>query len=298
VPAPVAIAHRGGAEEAPENTIEAFGAAVALGYRFLETDAHVTRDGVVVAFHDACLDGLTDRTGAIASLPIAEVEAADAGFAFSPDGGRSFPFRGRGVRVPRLETLLQRWPDARVNIDPKDDACVEPLVALLDRLDAWERVNVGSFSDRRLRRIRALSRGRACTSMGPRAVAVARAAALGGRMPRQGADCIQVPIRTGRIRIVTAGFVRAAHRAGLPVHVWTVNEPAAMRELLELGVDGIMTDRPRVLRDVLAERGVRAQSSGRSSPPASTSNTDTALDPSRSDDGGTSAAKTDRPPSR
>jgi len=256
VPAPVAIAHRGGAEEAPENTIEAFGAAVAMGYRFLETDAHVTRDGVVVAFHDPCLDGLTDRTGAIASLSIAEVESADAGFTFSPDGGRSFPFRGRGVRVPRLETLLLRWPDARVNIDPKDDACVAPLVALLDRLDAWDRVNVGSFSGRRLRRIRALSRGRACTSMGPRAVAVARAAALGGRMPRQGADCVQVPIRVGRVRIVTAGFVRAAHRAGLPVHVWTVNDPAAMRDLLELAVDGVMTDRPRVLRDVLAARGV------------------------------------------
>ena len=256
MPAPVAIAHRGGAEEAPENTLEAFGAAVAMGYRFLETDAHVTRDGVVVAFHDPCLDGLTDRRGAIASLPIAEVEAADAGFAFSPDGGRSIPFRGRGVRVPRLETLLLRWPDARVNIDPKDDAVVEPLVALLDGLDAWDRVIVGSFSDRRLRRIRALSRGRACTSMGPHAVAVARAAALVGRMPRQGAECVQVPIRVDRIRIVTPGFVRAAHRAALPVHVWTVNDPAAMRELLELGVDGVMTDRPRVLRDVLAERGV------------------------------------------
>jgi len=256
VSVPVAIAHRGGAGEAPENTIEAFGAAVAMGYRVLETDVHVTRDGVVVAFHDPCLDGLTDRTGAIAALPIAEVESADAGFAFSPDGGRSFPFRGRGVRVPRLETLLLRWPDARVNIDPKDDACVEPLVALLDRLDAWDRVNVGSFSDRRLRRIRVLSGGRACTSMGPRAVAVARAAAVGGQMPRQGADCVQVPIRVGLIRIVTAGFVRAAHRAGLQVHVWTVNDPVAMRELLELGVDGIMTDRPRVLRDVLAVRGV------------------------------------------
>ena len=256
LPAPVAIAHRGGAEEAPENTIEAFSAAVAQGYRYLETDAHVTRDGVVVAFHDPRLDGITDRTGAIGALSIAEVEAADAGFTYSPDGGRSFPFRARGVRVPRLDELLLRWPHARVNIDPKDDACVEPLAALLDRLDAWDRVNVGSFSDRRLRRIRALGRGRACTSMGPRAVAVARAAALGGRMPRQGADCVQVPIRVGRIRIVTAGFVRAAHRAGLPVHVWTVNDPATMHELLDLGVDGVMTDRPRVLRAVLADRGV------------------------------------------
>jgi glycerophosphoryl diester phosphodiesterase len=255
-PAPIAIAHRGGAEEAPENTLEAFGAAVALGYRYLETDAHVTRDGVVVAFHDPRLDNITDRTGAIAALSIAEVEAADAGYAFSPDGGRSFPFRGRGVRIPRLEELLLRWPLARVNIDPKADACVEPLVAVVDRLDAWDRIGVGAFSDRRLRRVRALSRGRACTSMGPRAVAVARVAALCGRMPRQGADCVQVPLRRGPFPIVSARFVRAAHRAGLPVHVWTVDDESTMHDLLDLGVDGIMTDHPRLLRDVLASRGL------------------------------------------
>ncbi|MEA2207463.1 MAG: glycerophosphoryl diester phosphodiesterase [Blastocatellia bacterium] len=254
---PVAIAHRGGAEEAPENTLEAFGAAIALGYRYLETDAHVSRDGVVVAFHDPGLDGATDRRGEIAQLTIAEIEAADAGWVYSPDGGRSFPYRDRGVRIPRLEELLVRWPHARVNIDPKADATVGPLVALVDALDAWERVCVGSFSDRRLRRVRELSGGRACTSMGPRAVAVARAASLAGRVPRQGADCVQVPIHSGRVRIVSRGFVRAAHRAGLHVHVWTVNERSTMHELLDLGVDGIMTDRPRVLRDAFAERGLR-----------------------------------------
>jgi glycerophosphoryl diester phosphodiesterase len=255
-PGPIAVAHRGGAEEAPENTLEAFGAAVALGYRYLETDAHVSRDGVVVAFHDARLDDSTDRTGAIAALSIAEIAEADAGYVFSPDGGRSHPFRARGIRIPRLEELLLRWPEARVNIDPKTDACVEPLVAMIDRLGAWDRIGIGSFSDRRLRRIRALSRGRACTSMGPRAVAAARAAALCGSMPRQGADCVQVPLRRGPIPIVTAGFVRAAHRAGLPVHVWTVNAEPSMHELLDLGVDGIMTDRPRHLRDVFAARGL------------------------------------------
>jgi glycerophosphoryl diester phosphodiesterase len=255
-PGPVAIAHRGGAEEAPENTLEAFGTAVALGYCYLETDAHVSRDGVVVAFHDPNLNNRTDRTGAIASLSIAEVQAADAGYTFSADGGCTFPFRGRGVRIPRLEELLLRWPEARVNIDPKADACVEPLVAAIDRLDAWGRVGIGAFSDRRLRRIRALSRGRACTSMGPRAVAGARAAALLGLMRRAGADCVQVPLRSGRIPIVTAGFVRAAHRPGLPVHVWTVNAESSMHDLLDLGVDGIMTDRPRLLRDVFAARGL------------------------------------------
>ena len=253
---PVAIAHRGGAEEAPENTLEAFGAAVALGYRYLETDAHVTRDGVLVAFHDPHLDAPTDTNGELARLTIAEIEAADAGWAFSPDGGRSFPFRDRGVRIPRLEELLLRWPQARLNIDPKADASVEPLVALIDRLDAWERVCIGSFSDRRLRRVRTLSHGRACTSMGPLAVAVARAASLGLRVPGLGAACIQVPIRSGPVRIVSPRFLRAAHRADLFVQVWTVNESSTMHELLDLGVDGIMTDRPRVLRDVFVERGL------------------------------------------
>ena len=216
----------------------------------------MTRDGTVVAFHDPRLDRVTDRSGAIAALSIAEVETADAGHVFTLDGGHSFPFRGRGVGIPRLEELLIRWPEVRVNIDPKTDECVEPLVALIDRLGAWDRVGFGAFSDRRLRRVRALSRRRACTSMGPRAVAVARLAAAGGRMPRLGADCVQVPRRSGPLPIVTPRFVDAAHRAGLPVHVWTVNDATAMHELLDLGVDGIMTDRPRLLRDVLAARGL------------------------------------------
>ena len=251
---PIGIAHRGGAGAAPENTLPAFAAAVALGYRYVETDAHLTRDGVVVAFHDARLERVTDRGGAIADLDFAEVEAADAGFTFTPDGGRTFPFRGLGVRVPSLEALLVRWPGLRVNVDPKADACVEPLAALLDRLDAWGRVCVGSFSDARLARIRVLGRGRACTSMGPRAVAVARLATGSGTVPRQGADCIQVPVRHAAVPIVTPRFVRAAHRAGLPVHVWTVNDERAMDALLDLGVDGIMTDRLPELRDVLARR--------------------------------------------
>jgi len=255
-PGPIALAHRGGAGEAPENTIAAFAIAVALGYRYVETDAHITRDGVLVAFHDDRLDRVTNRRGAIAELSIVEVEAADAGYRFSPDRGGSFPFRGRGIRVPRLEEVLVRWPGVRVNIDPKSDRCVGPLVALLDRLSAWERVCIGSFSDRRIRRLRTLSRGRACTSMGPRLVVLARLAATSGRMPRLGADCVQVPIRRGHFPIVTQRFVAAAHRVGLPVHVWTINEEATMEELLDLGVDGIMSDRLRLLKDVFARRGL------------------------------------------
>jgi glycerophosphoryl diester phosphodiesterase len=255
-PGPIAFAHRGGAGEAPENTLAAFEIARTLGYKYLETDAHLTRDGVLVAFHDERLDRVTDRTAAIADLDIAEVEAADAGYAFSPDGGHTFPFRGRGIRVPRLEELLVRWPDSRVNIDPKSDACVGPLAALLDRLSGWGRVCVGSFSDRRLRQVRALGRGRACTSMGPQAVALARLTATIGLMPRLDADCIQVPISRGPVRIVTERFVVAAHRAGLAVHVWTINDEATIHELIDLGVDGIMSDRLRLLRDIFARRGL------------------------------------------
>jgi glycerophosphoryl diester phosphodiesterase len=241
---PLAIAHRGGAEEAPENTLAAFAHAVDLGYRYLETDAHVTRDGVAVAFHDARLDRVTDRTGAIEALTIREVDAATVGGV--PE-----------ARVPRMEELLTRWPLARVNIDPKSDAVVESLCALLDGLGAWDRVCLGSFSDARLQRVRALSGGRACTSMGPRATALARAASAAGVMPRLGADCVQVPLRIGRAPVVTRRFVRAAHRAGLPVHVWTIDDEATMDALLDLGVDGIMTDRPRVLADVFARRRLR-----------------------------------------
>ena len=256
-PGPIAFAHRGGAGDAPENTLAAFEIAVTLGYRYLETDAHITRDGVLVAFHDERLDRVTDRTGAIADLGIAEVEAADAGYTFSLDAGSSFPFRGRGIRVPWLEEILVRWPDVRINIDPKSDACVGPLAALLDRFGAWERVCIGSFADRRLRRIRTLARGRACTSMGPRAVALARLAAASGVMPRQGADCVQVPIRRGPLPILTRRFVEAAHRHGLPVHVWTINDEGTIDDLLDLGVNGIMSDRLRLLRDTFARRGLK-----------------------------------------
>lgn len=252
----MAIAHRGGARSAPENTIDAFAHAIALGYRYLETDVHLTRDGVLVAFHDARLDRTTDRTGAIRALTLEEVQAADAGFRFTRDDGRTFPYRGCGARMAGLEELLMRWPESRWSIDPKADACVRPLARLLDRLSAWERVCIGSFSDARLRTMRALGGGRACTSMGPRALRVARVVAVTGVMPRLGAQCLQVPPRHGRVPIVTPRFVRAAHRAGLPVHVWTIDDEPTMHWLLDIGVDGIMTDELEVLREAFAARGL------------------------------------------
>jgi glycerophosphoryl diester phosphodiesterase len=253
-PTPIAIAHRGGAEELPENTLPAFDAAVELGYRHLETDAHLSGDGVVFSFHDHVLDRITDRSGHLSAVSSAFIAEADAAYHFSPDG-RTYPLRGTGIRVPSMEEVLTRWPDVFVNIDTKSDAVVEPLVDLLRRLKAFDRVCVGSFSDDRLRRVRRLAKRGICTSMGPGSITTAWLASRTRRMPRLQADCIQVPVRARRLVVVDERFIEAAHRAELQVHVWTIDDQAEMSALLDLGVDAIMTDRPRLLRDVMTARG-------------------------------------------
>ncbi|TMD03753.1 MAG: glycerophosphodiester phosphodiesterase [Chloroflexi bacterium] len=252
---PIPFAHRGGAGDHPENTMAAFRAAVAMGYRHLETDVHLTRDGAVVAFHDSVLERVTDRRGRIEEVTTADLAEADAGYWFSRDGGGTFPHRGTGVRVPLLTELLEEWPQAFLNIDTKSDAVVEPLATLLSRMDVLDRVCVGSFSDDRLRRFRALAGDGVCTSMGPRAITRARLSSLTGRIPRQGALCIQLPVRQSGIPMVEPLMIRAAHRSGLAVHVWTIDDGAEMERLLDLGVDGIMTDTLDTLRGILRRRG-------------------------------------------
>lgn len=238
-PGPIPFAHRGGAGDWPENTMPAFEGAVALGYRYLETDVHVTADGVLLAFHDDVLDRVTDRVGLIRELPWAEVSRARV------DGREP---------IPRFDELLAAWPDVRINIDPKHDSAVDALAEAIEAADAVDRVCIGSFSDRRIARLRARLGPRLCTSLGPKGVARLRAASYGlpaGRFP---AACVQVPVRQGRVTLVDERFVRTAHHHGLAVHIWTIDEPAEMTDLLDLGVDGIMTDRPAVLRDVLESR--------------------------------------------
>lgn len=232
----IAFAHRGGALEAPENTMKAFAYAVDLGYRYVETDAYATRDGVLLAFHDDRLDRVTDRQGLIAGMDYAEIREARI--------GGSEP-------IPLLEELLTTWPDLRVNIDPKHDGAVDPLIGLLRRMDVLDRVCIGSFSDMRIARMRAAFGEAVCTSMGPREVA--RFWLSKRRLPagRFGASCIQIPVKQGPFRLVDAASVAAAHRRGLKMHVWTIDDEAEMRRLIALGVDGIMTDRPSLLRSVI-----------------------------------------------
>ena len=238
--APIAIAHRGGAGDWPENTMPAFEGAVRLGYRYVETDVHVTVDGVLVAFHDESLDRVTDRTGLIRNLPWSAVSAALV------DGLEP---------IVRFDELLASFPDLRLNIDPKHDGAVEPLVSALRNAGALGRVCVGAFSDRRLARIRRLAGPGLATSMGPRTVARLLAATRGVPTGRFVEVAAQVPPTMRGRPLVTRRFVEGAHRCGVLVHVWTIDEPAEMVRLLDLGVDGIMTDRPAVLREVLESRG-------------------------------------------
>lgn len=233
---PIPFAHRGGATDAPENTMRAFEYAVGLGYRFVETDVQVTADGVLVAFHDDDLQRTCGRPGHISRMTWDEVAVMRV---------------GGEAPIPLLEDLLGAWPDLRVNIDCKSDAAVPALVSSLKRTRALRRVLVGSFSDRRLRALRGLLGEELCTSMGPAAVA-----ALKYGRPRGGrAHAAQVPVSQGRLTVTDRRFVERAHAQGAHVHVWTIDDPAEIERLLDLGVDGIMTDRPAALREVLERRG-------------------------------------------
>jgi len=250
--APLGIAHRGSRELWPENTMVAFQGAVDLGYRHLETDLHVTSDGVLVTHHDHTVDRTTDGTGRVSDYSVAELHTLDAAATFQRDG--EYPNRGAGVTVPTLEELLSSFPDVVVTVDLKEKH-LEPLLALLlSRHGWWDRVIVGSFSDRRLRRFRRETGGRVATSAGPAETARFLAWARAGRVPTIAADALQVPPSARRLTVVDRTTVAAAHAAMKQVHVWTVNEPAEMHRLFDLGVDGIITDRPDLLNDVIARR--------------------------------------------
>ena len=240
---PLAFAHRGGAAAGDENTAEAFGRAIALGYRYVETDVHATADGVAVVLHDPDLERVSGTAGLVERLRWADLAAVRVG--------------GAGA-VPRLDDVLAGWPQTRFNIDVKADAAAGPAIAAVRKAGAEDRVLLASFDDARLAGLRALAGPAVVTSLGRRAVARLRAASLAGLRFRPAPTVVaaQVPVRYGRLSVVDRRLLSCAHRAGLQVHVWTIDEPDEMRRLLDLGVDGIMTDRIEALRDVFAERGL------------------------------------------
>ncbi|MDN3295755.1 glycerophosphodiester phosphodiesterase family protein [Streptomyces ficellus] len=241
-PFPIPFAHRGGAADGLENTVAAFRRAATAGYRYFETDVHTTADGRLVAFHDATLDRVTDARGRIRDLPWSVVSRA----------------RVAGKEpVPLFEELLEEFPEARWNVDVKAESALAPLMELVRRAAAWNRVCVGSFNEGRVARALRLAGPRLATSYGVGGVLGLRLRSYGiPAAVRAGAVAAQVPERQHGIRVVDRRFVRAAHARGLQVHVWTVNDPDRMAALLDLGVDGIMTDHLETLRTVLTDRGV------------------------------------------
>ena len=248
-----AYAHRGGALHPDlvgmENTMEAFRHAVELGYTHLETDVHVTRDGVLLAFHDEALDRVTDVRGLIAEMTYAEVQAARIGGAHG---------------VPTLAELFEAFPEVTFNIDLKSDGSVGAVAELLAATDHEDKVIVGSFSVRRLKAFRRLTEGRVRTSAHLREVLaylLAPTTGIAKRLVGARFDAFQIPHHQHlrgplSIRVASRGFVRRAHKAGKEVHVWTVDDPAEMERLIKREVDGLMTDRTDVLKAFLEERGL------------------------------------------
>lgn len=250
-PHPIAFAHRGGALEAPENSWTSFRRAHDLGYRYLETDVHTTSDGIVVTIHDEDLRRTTERAGLVRDMSWAQLSA--------------IRLSGTDEPVPRLDDALAAWPEMRWNIDAKHDSVAGPLIETIHRSGALDRVCITAFDDRRLARIRRALGPQLCTGMGPAATAALRVASvLPGRPGRALAQRVapfgaaQVPVRSGRVPLADRRFIDTAHRLGVQVHVWTVDDAATMERLLDLGADGILTDRPSVLKEVLVRRGAWA----------------------------------------
>ena len=238
---PIAFAHRGGTSAAPENTLRAFSDAVSLGYRYVETDVHATSDGKLVAFHDNDLQRTCGKPWKIeetdwSTLTSARINGTDP--------------------IPLLEDLLETWPELRINIDCKSDAAMQPLIDTIRRTKCLDRICVGSFSDKRLRHIRAEFGSGLCTSMGPQEVVRLVIGSNSGipLNPSRHALIAQVPVRQGPIPVVTSKSISRAHRLGIQVHVWTIDEPLRIGQLLDMGVDGIMSDDTRALKDVFVAR--------------------------------------------
>ena len=237
---PIPIAHRGGAGTWPENTMPAFQGAVTLGYQYVETDVHATSDGVLIAFHDDRLDRVTNSIGLISESTWADISSARV------DGKEP---------IVRLSDLMSTFPELNINIDPKSTAAVEPLIKELRIQKALDRVCIGSFSDRRLETFREAFGDAVCLSMGPFQILRMRLKSLGLPLTKFSAQCAQIPIKQGPISLATPKFIDTCHELDIAVHVWTIDDEAEMIQLLDLNVDGIMTDLPQVLLNVLTNRG-------------------------------------------
>ncbi len=258
-PPPRLFGHRGAAGVAPENTLTSFRAARDAGADVFELDVHATRDGEVVVLHDPTLDRTTNGAGSVAAMTFAELSVLDAGHRFTPDGGRTFPFRGQGIRVPRLAELMAEFPDVPLNVEIKcEGAGILDAVVRLAR-SARARVVLAAEHDTIMQAIRAAAPDLP-TSLATGEVAAFIGALQSGTAPSlpEGAVALQIPPTYGDVTLVDAASVAAAHALGAEMHVWTINDPGEARRLLALGCDGIITDVPHVMRPIVGAGSARA----------------------------------------
>ena len=238
---PVAIAHRGGSYLGSENTMEAFENAINMGFKFLETDIQITRDKKLIAFHDNTLNRVTDHKGYIINKTWNELKKTKVAGKFN---------------IPLLSDIFYSWPEINLNIDPKNNASISTLIEFLKENKFFDRVCIGSFSGKRLETLRKIFGSSLCTSAGPLEVLKLKLSSLNLRKFKIDANCVQVPLRYFGIKIIDRNFINYCHELNLKVHVWTINEIKEMEKLLDLGVDGIMSDNLEGLKTVLTKRNL------------------------------------------
>ncbi|AEC01515.1 glycerophosphoryl diester phosphodiesterase [Parasphaerochaeta coccoides DSM 17374] len=256
IPMPVIVAHRGDSHNYPENTLEAFASAVAMGVDVIETDIHLSKDGVPVIWHDPTLDRNTNGTGSVEKHDLAELKELDAGYSFTKDGGNTYPFREKGIRLATLEEALEASPSQRFNVDLKSNniAIVRAFVDVVRKLHAQKRVIAASFRLENLKAVRMIApeiQTSVTTSEVLKLLIRQKLHLLPRSFPRR--IIFQVPVSQGLITVITPSFVRDMHERGAIIQVWTINAKAEMRRLLDMGVDSVMTDDPTALIEVVRE---------------------------------------------
>ncbi len=256
----IVLAHRGFRGQYPENTLLSFQKAAELGVDGLEMDIHSTKDGILVVSHDATVERMTNGSGPIKEMTLAELRQLDAGYRWTPDAGQTFPFRGQGITIPTLEEVFTAFPQFWINVDIKqsEPPIVTPFVAMIRRFDMAARMMVGSFDAATVHQFRQECPEAATAATEAEARRLVILSKLGlGRFYRGQAQALQLPEWNGRVRVITPRFVRDGHGGGTAVHVWTVNETADMQRLIEWGVDGLITDYPDRLLTLLGRQKIK-----------------------------------------
>lgn len=260
-PLPRVVAHRGDSAHFPENTLRAFISAYEMGVDVIETDVHLSRDGVLVIWHDETLDRNTNGSGRIEDHTLEELKTFDAGYTFTPDGGETFPFRGKGVQLCTLEEALKACPAQRFNVDLKTlgEPIVDAFIAVLEENQAKKRVLGASFHLLNLRLLRK-KEPRIITSVSRIEVCkflfLQKARMLPKTLHKSRQIIFQVPPRGGCIIVITPSFVKAMHKRNAIIQVWTINNKSEMERLFKMGVDSVMTDKPALAMEVVKELGL------------------------------------------